>query len=63
MDNDGDGTADYGGDPDCTGPTSNRELALPPSDCRVGRLDPANGLLGFITIFLALRIGTRRRSA
>ena len=64
FDNDGDGTVDFGGDPDCVDSFSNRELALPPlpSDCRVGRLDPANGLLGFIMIFLALRIGTRRRT-
>ena len=63
YDNDGDGFADYGGDPDCTGPTSNRELAIPVRDCRVGRLDPENDLLGLLMIFLALRIGTRRRTA
>ncbi len=62
YDNDGDGTADWGGDPDCTGPMSNRELAIPARDCRVGRLDPENDLLGLLMIFLALRIGTRRRT-
>ncbi|MDH3652799.1 MAG: hypothetical protein OEN21_00885 [Myxococcales bacterium] len=62
FDNDGDGVADFGADPDCGAPGSNRELALPPRDCRVGRIDPADGLLGFIMIFLALRIGTRRRT-
>jgi len=60
FDNDGDGTADFVGDPDCTAAVSIRELALPTRDCR---LDPANGLLGFMMIFLALRFGTRRRSA
>ena len=63
YDNDGDGTTDYGGDPDCLGPTSNRELAIPPRNCRVGRLDPENDLLGILMIVLALRLGNRRRSA
>ncbi|MBW2381795.1 MAG: hypothetical protein JRG70_20065, partial [Deltaproteobacteria bacterium] len=62
FDNDGDGTADWGGDPDCNGPSSNRELALPPSDCRVGgTTTPTSGALWLAIVFLALGVRTRRR--
>lgn len=62
YDNDGDGLADLA-DPHCTDSGSNRELALASGDdCRVGPGNPGNGLLGFIMIFLALRIGNRRRA-
>lgn len=63
FDNDADGVADFGGDPDCNDPTSNRELAPPPSDCRVGPGNVSTGTLWFVMIFLALRLGTRRRRA
>jgi MYXO-CTERM domain-containing protein len=61
FDNDGDGLTDFGGDPDCTDNFSNRELALPPPDCRVGRADPAPAVLWFTMILLALRLGVWRR--
>ncbi len=68
FDNDGDGTTDFGGDPDCTGPGSNRELAPPPAivyayrDCRVGgSTTPTDGALWLAMIFLALNVRTRLR--
>ena len=61
FDNDGDGLTDFGGDPDCTDAFSNRELALPTNDCRVGRANPAPAVLWLTIILLALRLGVRRR--
>jgi YVTN family beta-propeller protein len=62
FDNDGDGLADAV-DPDCLDPTSNRELALPQRDCRIGPLDAEHSLLSALMILLALRLGSRRRRA
>jgi len=61
YDNDGDGLIDFGGDPDCSDASWNRELALPARNCRVSRADPTGGVLWFAMIILALRLGARRR--
>ncbi len=62
YDNDGDGAIDFGADPDCSDPTWNRELAVPPSDCRAGGTDPMKGALWLGMIFLALSVRVRRRA-
>lgn len=63
YDNDGDGAIDTG-DPDCTSAASNRELALPVrDDCSAGRSDPARGVTLALLLFIALGLGTRRRTS
>lgn len=64
YDNDGDGLIDFGGDPDCSDASSNRELTLvvPGRECSVGPGDPSTGVLWLAIIFLALRLGARRRA-
>ena len=45
YDNDGDGLIDFGGYPDCSDASSNREVAIPVRDCRVGRAETSGGVL------------------
>jgi hypothetical protein len=62
YDNDGDGAIDVGGDPNCSDPTWNRELAVATNSCRVGTGNPTSGAVWLALMFLMLAVSNRRRA-